>query len=211
MVSHMDRDVGKIMSLLKDLELEDNTLVIFTSDNGPTYDRLGGSDSEFFLSAGPFRGLKGSLYEGGIRVPFVTRWPGHISAGSVTDHISAFWDIFPTLCEITGTKPPTDTDGISFVSTLLGQGKQTDHEYLYWEFPSYGGQQALRMGDWKGVRQNIFKDSMQIELYNLSTDIGEKRDVSNEYPQKVKQIETLMKKARVPSELFGIEQLDTRN
>lgn len=208
MVTYMDRDVGKIMHLLEELGLDENTLVIFTSDNGPTYDRLGGSDSEFFQSALSFRGLKGSLYEGGIRVPLVTRWPGHIAAGSLTDHISAFWDILPTLCEIIGADPGYNIDGISFMPTLLSRGKQPAHEYLYWEFPSYGGQQALRMGNWKGVRQNIFKDSLKIELYNLTTDISERRDVSKEYPEIVEKIDTLMNQARVPSELFGFKQLD---
>ena len=209
MVSHMDRDVGKIIALLKELDIDKHTLIIFTSDNGPTYNRLGGSDSEFFHSARAFRGLKGSLYEGGIRVPFIVRWPGHIPAGSVSGHISAFWDILPTLCEITGVDLPINGDGISLVPTLLGREKQPTHEYLYWEFPSYDGQQALRMGDWKGVRQNIFKDSMDIELYNLATDISEKKDVSKEYPQIIEKIDLLMKEARVPSALFRFEQLDS--
>ncbi|MEK6238599.1 MAG: arylsulfatase [Planctomycetales bacterium] len=144
MVSHMDRDVGKIMDLLEKLGLDENTLVMFTSDNGPTYDRLGGSDSEFFQSAASFRGLKGSLYEGGIRVPLVARWPGKIAPGSKTDHLSAFWDTAPTLAEIAGCKPPQNVDGISFAPTLLGKpGQQKPRDFLYWEFPSYGGQQAV--------------------------------------------------------------------
>jgi arylsulfatase len=208
MVSHMDCDIGKIMTLIHELELDNNTVVIFTSDNGPTYDRLGGSDSEFFHSAGAFRGLKGSLYEGGIRVPLIVRWPGIVKRGVISDHISAFWDILPTVCDITGIKPPEDLDGISLLPTLLSNAEQREHEFLYWEFPSYGGQQALRMGKWKGIRQNIFKDSLNIELYNLANDPGEKIDVSNENQQIVKQMDMLMKSARVPSKLFEFKQLD---
>lgn len=210
MITHMDKGIGQIMALLKELNIENNTLIIFTSDNGPTFNRLGGSDSEFFKSAGAFRGLKGSVYEGGIRVPFVARWPGKIKPGTTSDHICAFQDILPTLTEIAGVsdKNPDDIDGISFAPTLLGKDNQEEHEYLYMEFASYGGQQMVRMGDWKGVRQNLFKDSLQIELYNLSDDIGEQNDISKQHPEIVEQIRKIMKEARIPTKEFPFKQID---
>ncbi|MBD3672681.1 MAG: arylsulfatase [Planctomycetaceae bacterium] len=209
MVTHMDRDVGKVMSLVKELGLDDDTIVFFTSDNGPTYDRLGGSDSDFFESAGDFKGLKGSLYEGGIRVPLVARWPGKIVPGTISHHQAAFWDVLPTLCDIAGTKKPDDIDGISLAPTLFGNpDQQANHEYLYWEFPAYGGQQAVRMGPWKGIRQNMFKGNFHIELYNLEDDIGETTDVSSEHPEIVKQIEQIMLTAREPAEVLPFKQLD---
>jgi arylsulfatase len=208
MITHMDRGIGEIMDLLEELGIKENTLVIFMSDNGPTYDRLGGSDSEFFHSAGPFRGLKGSVYEGGIRVPLVACWPGKIQPGSVTDHISAFQDLLPTLAEIAGAECPENTDGIPFTPTLFGQEGQKNHEYLYMEFPSYGGQQMVRLGDWKGVRQNILRDSLHIELYNLSEDIGEVNDISEDHQDIVKRIGEIMKTARIPSKEFPFAILD---
>ena len=203
------------MALIKSLELHENTIIIFSSDNGPTFNRLGGSDSYFFRSAGPFRGLKGSLYEGGIRVPLVARWPGNIDAGTVTDHISAFWDILPTFTELAGAKTPAGLDGISFAPTLLGSKSQSTHEYLYWEFKAYGGQQALRMGKWKGIRQNMLRrngtvtpNAMITQLYDLETDPGETIDVSKENPRVLKKIEEIMKEARFPSTVFPFDGLD---
>lgn len=212
MITHLDRDIGTIMDLLKELDLDDNTLVMFSSDNGPTFNRLGGSDSDFFESAGPFRGLKGSLYEGGIRVPLVARWPGKIRPGSESDHLSAFWDIMPTIAEATETSAPADIDGLSLMPTFLGQNNQQEHDFLYWEFPSYGGQQAMRRGDWKAIRQNVLRkenpDPLKIELYNLAEDIGESTDVSAQHPEIVEQFRTLMRETRVPSELFPMAPLD---
>jgi len=210
MITHMDKGIGQIMELLEELNIEDNTLIIFTSDNGPTYERIGGADSEFFKSAGVFRGLKGSVYEGGIRVPFVARWPGKIKPGTTNDLVCAFQDILPTLSEVAGIsdKNPDDINGISFVPTLLGKDKQEEHEYLYMEFSAYGGQQMVRMGDWKGVRQNMFKDSLQIELYNLAEDIGEQNDISEQHPEIVEQIRKIMKEARIPSKEFPFKQID---
>ncbi|QDT95212.1 arylsulfatase [Gimesia aquarii] len=212
MITQMDDGVGQIMALLKELKLEDNTIVFFTSDNGPTYNRLGGSDSKFFESAGPYRGFKGSLYEGGIRVPLVVQWPGHIQPGEVTDHLSAFWDVMPTLADLTGTKAPADIDGISFLPTLLGkEQQQKQHEYLYWEFPSYTGQQAVHMGDWKGVRQKLMRKKnpqMKIELYNLKDDPGEKHNVADQHPEVVARIKEIMKTGRSPSEMFPFPALD---
>ena len=213
MVSHLDRDIGQILALVGELGLAEDTLVLFTSDNGPTYDRLGGSDSEFFESAGPFRGLKGSLYEGGIRVPLVAKWPGKIPAGTTSDHQAAFWDVLPTLTGIVGAPNPEGIDGLSFVPALMGRSaEQPKHEFLYWEFAAYGGQQAVRMGDWKGVRQNMLRkdnpDPLAIELYNLAEDPGESRDVAAEHPEETAKIRAIMERERVPSELFPFPPLD---
>jgi arylsulfatase A len=212
MVSHMDRDIGRIMDLVKELGLDDDTLVMFSSDNGPTFSRLGGADSDFFESSGPLRGRKGSVYEGGIRVPMIARWPGRIEPGTVTDHISAFWDVMPTVAEITGTEPPSDINGISFAPTLLGRpDEQKKHEHLYWEFRAYGGQQAVRMGRWKGVRQRMLQrnnpDPLKIELYDLEADIGETTDVADRHPEVVATIRRIMHEDRTPSELFPIPAL----
>lgn len=211
MISRLDKDVGKIMALLKELGLDDDTLVMFSSDNGTTHlDQE--VDFEFFESVGPLRGLKGSLYEGGIRVPMIARWPGRIKPGSTTDLPSAFWDVMPTVAEAAGCEPPSDIDGISFLPTLLGRSDQEKHEFLYWEFGGYGGQQAVRMGDWKAVRQNVLrksnKDPLKIELYNLRDDIGESRDMAAERPQVVERLRNIMKTARAPSDIFRLPPLD---
>ena len=189
-----------------------NTLIIFSSDNGPTYS--GGTDSPWFDSAKPFKSElgwgKGNVNEGGIRVPMIAQWPGKIEAGSESDLISAFYDVLPTLCELTGIQPPDDIDGISFLPTLLGEGKQKEHEFLYWEFPESGGQQAVRMGKWKGIRKNIRKDSLQIQLYNLENDIQELKDVSANHPDVVEKIETIFKQEHTPAEIerFNLVQLE---
>ncbi len=211
MITHMDRDIGKIMARVKELGLDDNTMIVFASDNGPTYDRLGGSDSDFFKSAGKMKGLKGSLYEGGIRVPMVARWPGKIKAGTSTDHISAFWDIMPTICDIVGIEPPKDIDGISLAPTLLGKKEQQKrHQYLYWEFAAYGGQQAVRMDHWKGIRQNLNgkEPKLAIQLYDLQTDPNETTDVSARHPDVVTKIEQLMREQHSPSTTFPFPALD---
>jgi arylsulfatase len=197
MITRMDREIGKILDLLEELGLADNTLVMFSSDNGPTFN--GGTDSAFFESAGPLRGLKTMLYEGGIRVPMIARWPGKIEPGSVTDHVSAFWDVLPTITDIVGSDPPDDIDGVSFLPTLLGQKeKQKNHEYLYWE---YNGKQAIRMGNWKAYRLGFEEN---IELYNLEDDIGEKNDISNKRPEIFAKIEEILRCARTESELFPL-------
>ena len=204
MVSHMDQGVGQITSLIDELGLAKDTIIIFTSDNGPTYDRIGGSDSDFFESSGPFRGRKGSVYEGGIRVPMVVRWPGQIAPNQETGHVSAFWDILPTLCEITGGQHPPAIDGLSFLPTLTGEGTQAEHEYLLWEFPSYQGQQALRIGRWKAVRTRMFQGNRTLELYDLQEDPGESKDVAGDHPQVVKKCEQYLRERRTDSELFPI-------
>jgi arylsulfatase len=213
MVSHLDRDVGKIVALLEELGLSEQTLVLFSSDNGPTYDRLGGSDSDFFRSAGPLRGRKGSLYDGGIRVPLVARWPGHIAPGSQSDLVSANWDLLPTLCELAGAAVPAGLDGVSLVPTLLGdQEHQRQHEYLYWEFPAYGGQQAIRVGDFKAIRQGMMRRNQKhpppLELYDLKHDQQEAQDLAPTHPEVVEQMAKLMHAARVPSTVFPFPLLD---
>ena len=197
MISQMDRHIGGMMALIKELNLDEQTLVIFTSDNGPTFN--GGSDSAFFESAHPLRGLKCEVYDGGIRVPMIARWPGRIRAGSSCDHVSAFWDVLPTLAEIAGTDTPAECDGISFLPSLLGSARQKSHEYLYWEYHSYRGRQAVRMGDWKGVRLKVSENrEAPLELYNLKTDISESRNVADENPDIVEKIDAFMK-LRSPS------------
>jgi arylsulfatase len=197
MVTRMDRDIGRIMALLKKSGLEENTLVIFTSDNGPTFN--GGSDSAFFESAGPLRGLKVSVYEGGIRVPFIARWPGKIKPGSQSDHISAFWDFLPTCAELTGVDAPGDIDGISMLPALLGkQSLQKQHDYLYWELR---GQQAIRMADFKAVRK---KPGRKIELYNLKDDIGEQNDIADENPAMLTRMKKLFETVRTESQVFPL-------
>lgn len=210
MISHMDRDIGMILDTIKAKGLEDNTVVLFSSDNGPTYDRLGGSDSDFFVSSANFKGLKGSLYEGGIRVPLIVRWPGKVKPGSVSDHPAAFYDLMPTFAQIAGVKTPEGIDGISLVPELLGQD-QPEHDYLYWEFRAYGGQQAVRMGDWKAIRQNMMRprqpNAGKLELYNLKDDPSESKDVAGEHPEIVAKAEAAMTEAHTPSKLFPIPML----
>jgi len=195
-------------------EIYDNTLIIFSSDNGPTYS--GGVDPEFFDSANPFSNAygrtKGYTYEGGIRVPLIAAWPGHIEPGSVSDHISAFYDLMPTLSEIAGFAPPKGIDGISFKATLLNEGVQEQHKLLYWEFPSYGGQQAVRMGKWKGIRKNMFEGNMKIELYDMEADLQETTDVSAQFPKIVHEMEKIMIQEHEPStnEKFKFKQLGDR-
>ena len=199
MISYLDEQVGALVQQLKDLGLYENTVILFSSDNGPTY--TGGTDTPFFNSGGPFdceKGKgKGYVQEGGIRVPFIASWPGHIQANTQSEHISAFWDILPTICELTETPIPSNRDGISLLPTLENRPQdQSQHAYLYWEFPAYEGQQAIRMGPWKAIRRSIFKGNTEIELYNLDKDIKEAHNVASDYPEIVEQITTLMKTSR---------------
>jgi arylsulfatase A-like enzyme len=196
MITRLDRDVGRLMALLKKLGIDDNTLVFFTSDNGPH--REGGADPDFFDSNGPLRGIKRDLYEGGIRVPMIARWPKRIKAGAKSDQVWAHWDLLPTLAEVAGVKPPTDIDGVSMFNALRGR-RQRDHEFLYWEFHERGFSQAARMGDWKAVRKS--PDS-PLELYDLKTDLGEQNDVAVKHSEVVKKIEEYLRTARTESELW---------
>lgn len=198
MISLMDKNIGRIMALLKELGIDDNTIVMFTSDNGPHHE--GGADPKFFNSSGLLTGSKRHLYEGGIRVPMIARWPGKIEPNSGTDHISAFWDVMPTLCEISNSKPPKGIDGISFLPVMLGK-KQKQHKYLYWEFHEQGGKQAVRMGRWKAMRLRAsINPEAPIRLYDLDNDIAEKNNIAANHPQIVKQMDQIMKDARVHSD-----------
>ncbi|MBA64626.1 MAG: N-acetylgalactosamine-6-sulfatase [Candidatus Marinimicrobia bacterium] len=207
MISTLDEQVGDIVSVLAEKNILDNTLIIFTSDNGPTY--TGGVDAEFFNSAKPFKAeygwAKGSLHEGGIRVPMIASWENRIKRGSRSDHLSGFQDIFPTLLELCGIQPVKKTDGISFLNILLGFEQKEKHEYLYWEIPEYGGQQALRMDNFKVIRKNIFKENVDIQLFDLTIDIQETKNVAFQYPAIIKQAETIIKKEHRPSELAGFQ------
>jgi len=206
MITRMDGDIGKLFAKLKELNLDENTLVLFSSDNGPH--KEGGADPRFFKSSGPLRGYKRDLYEGGIRVPMLARWPGKIKTGSLSNHISAFWDFLPTCCELAGSEPPKGIDGISMLPTLLGQPeKQKTHEFLYWEFHEQGKKQAVRMGRWKGVRLNVAKKpDGPIELYDLEADLGEDENVADQHPDIVAQIAEYMKVSHIPSQHWRLLQ-----
>lgn len=208
MISRMDRYIGNLLNLLDDLKLADNTIVIFSSDNGTTH--LGDEvDYEFFASVGELRGLKGSLYEGGVRVPTLVRFPGRVAAGTSSDRVSGFEDWMPTLMEVVGAADatPSDIDGISLLPTLIGKS-QEPRPLLYREFPSYGGQQTIRVGDWKAVRQDMTKGNLEIELYNIAEDIGEQHDVAAEHPEIVERLAKLMAREHTPSEKFPLRPID---
>ena len=207
MISDLDEHVGAVVGLLDALDLSKRTLVIFSSDNGPTHD-VGGVDTNFFDSAGPLRGRKGSVYEGGLRVPMIARWPGKISAGSQSDHVSGFQDLLPTMAALTGQPVPDGVDGVSYLPTLLGKSGQEQHDHLVWEFFGYRGQQAVRAGRWKAVRQNLHRGNTAVELYDLDNDLAEARDVSNQHPEIVKRLTAVMERVRVPSKDFPIKMLD---
>ena len=206
MVSRLDRDVGRLLDLLKALAIDQNTLVIFASDNGPH--KEGGNDPTWFDSNGPLRGIKRDLYEGGIRVPLIARWPGAIEAGTTSDHVSAFWDFLPTAAELAGATVPEKLDGISYANTLTRPGAlQRAHDYLYWEFTEQGGRQAVRQGDWKGIRLNVASaPDGPLELYNLADDLGEERNLAAEYPDITARLAALMAEARTDSVLFPLHQ-----
>lgn len=199
MVTLLDKYVGEVIDELKKLGIDKRTIVIFTSDNGPHHE--GGAQPEFFHSNGNLRGIKRDVYEGGIRVPMIAWCPGTIKEGKQTDQVSAFWDIMPTLAELTRQPLPVPTDGISLLPTLFSKGKQAEHPYLYWEFHELNGREALRAGDWKLIRQPVV-GSTHTELYNLADDPGETRDLSGSQPEKLMELTHLMDSARVPSPLF---------
>ncbi|MFH5805732.1 arylsulfatase [Alienimonas sp. DA493] len=215
MVTRIDRQVGELLDRLDELGLTGNTLVVFTSDNGPVYDRLGGGDSEYFNSAGGFRGRKGSVYEGGIRAPLIVRMPGTVPAGLTSDRPTYFADWLPTLADLTGGGLPEavagEIDGVSFAPTLRGES-QPAPEFLYWEFPAYGGQQAVRVGDWKAVRTGLSKvkpgEPIATELYNLADDPAETTDLADARPEKLAELTAVMEREHEPSELFPMRALD---
>ncbi len=211
MISRMDADIGRLLNLIDSLGLEENTIVFFSSDNGAV-----GGMNRIFGSNAPFRGNKTDLYEGGIREPFIARWPGRIAAGSTSSHVSAFWDFLPTVCDIVGADIPKETDGISFLPALLNK-KQEEHKLMYWEYFDYNYgwkpgaknprnyllSQAVRLGEWKGVRNDLNKNpDAPLELYNLKNDISEQNNVADQYPEIVKEIMKLMKSEHKDSEYF---------
>jgi len=199
MISYMDHNVGLLLRKLEDLGIAENTLVMFASDNGAM--REGGHKMESFNSSGPLRGGKRDLYEGGVRVPMIAWWPGAIEGGRTTDHPSAFWDISPTVRELSGARPQADTDGISLVPTLLGKGEQKKHDHLYWEFFEGGGKRAIRKGKWKLILYHTNKDANpRAELYNIEKDLAEKTNLTEKNSGKVAELTTLMDQVRSSSE-----------
>ncbi|HEX6070957.1 MAG TPA: arylsulfatase [Longimicrobiaceae bacterium] len=198
MVTRMDRDVGRVLDRLRELGIDDNTIVFFTSDNGPTEE--GGADPEFFDSNGPFRGVKRDLYDGGIRVPMIAWAPGRFPAGAVSDHVWAMWDVLPTLAELAGQTPPPGLDGLSMVGALTGERPAPTHDYLYWEFYERGSAQAVRMGNWKGVRMPML--SGPIELYDIAADPGETEDLAARHPEIVARIRDAMAEAHRPDPMW---------
>ncbi len=203
MVSRMDAYVGQVIAKLTELHLIDNTIIIFTSDNGAHTE--GGADPAFFNSNGGLRGTKRDLYEGGIKTPFIVQWKGNVKAGSTSGHIGAFWDVMPTLVEITGAPAPRFTDGISFLPALKGKGRQPKHDYLYWEFHEGGGRQAVRMGKWKGIKLQVKKNpNAPIELYDLENDPAEKNNIAAQHPDIVRKIGEKINEAHVESPVFPL-------
>lgn len=200
MITRMDSDVGRLLDWLKKLKIEDNTVVMFTSDNGPH--KEGGADPKFFKSSGPLRGIKRDLYEGGIRVPMIVRWPARVPAGKVSDQVWAMWDVLPTVAEMARAKSPPKLDGISMLPTLVGGAQTNQHEFLYWEFHEGGSQQAVRMGEWKAIRSAGGKP---LELYNLKKDLAEKTDVAQENTNVVARIEELLKTVRTESQPWPLK------
>jgi arylsulfatase A-like enzyme len=199
MITRMDADIGALLTKLRELGLEENTLVLFSSDNGPH--KEGGNDPAFFQSSGPFRGIKRSLTDGGIRVPSIARWPGRIAPGTTSDHVWAFWDLLPTACDLAGVPTPPGLDGISIAPTLSGRGEQKRHDFLYWEFHEGGFKQAVRHGTWKAIRQ---APGAALELYDVAADPGEAKDVAAAHPEVVRRVEEYLRTARTDSAEFPV-------
>lgn len=194
MVTCLDDAVGQVLARLRDRGIAENTLVLFASDNGAMNE--GGWKRDDFKSSGPLRGGKRDMYEGGIRTPLIAWWPGHVAAGKTSEHVSAFWDFAPTACELAGAPAPPDADGISFAPTLLAEGDQRQHDYLYWEFYEQGGKRAVRHGDWKAVKLNALDPAKStVELYNVAADLAETDDVAAEHPEIVERMTGLMRSA----------------
>ncbi|MBI5775529.1 MAG: arylsulfatase [Verrucomicrobia bacterium] len=200
MITRLDTDVGKLLDELKRRKVDEHTIIFFSSDNGPHQE--GGNDPKFFASGGPLRGIKRDLYEGGIRVPMIARWPGKIKAGSVSDQPWAFWDFLPTAAALAQVSPPEGMDGISMLPALLGK-PQKGHEFLYWEFHEKTFKQAVRMGDWKAVRNGVGEP---LELYDLKGDVGEANNVAGKNPEIVEKIEAYMKTARTESAHWPVKE-----
>ena len=201
MVTRLDVYVGQLIAKLKELGVYDNTIIIFASDNGPHLE--GGADPDFFNSNGPWRGYKRDLYEGGIRVPMIVQWPGHIKEGGQTDFMCSFWDMMPTFRSILGEKEQQDMDGVSLLPLLEGRKGQKEHENLYFEFAERSSQ-AARKGPWKLIRLNIEKPGEHYELYNLDTDPGETTDLAAQEPQKVEELKAIMTESHIPNHNFPL-------
>ena len=188
-ISYLDEYVGKILDHLKKLRLDSNTLVIFTSDNGPRVNQMR------FKSSGNLRGFKRDLYEGGIRVPFIAWWPGHIKKNSVSDHVSTFWDFMPTACTLAGVQQPYASDGISYLPTLLAKGNQLKHDYVYFEFHEGDGAQAVRKGKWKAVVRGVKRENPSpLELYDLENDPAERKNVASQFPEISAQMSSIIER-----------------
>ena len=205
MMTRADEGVGEILAWLKEAGLDENTVVMLSSDNGPH--KEGGHMPDFWNSNGGLTGYKRDLTEGGIRCPLLVRWPGKVVPGSTTDHISAHWDIFPTFCELAGAPVPEGLDGISFVPTLLGKaGEQRKHEYLYWEFSERGGKRAARFGEggkWKAIQRNLGKKTPgPVLLYDLTVDLKEQKDIASKHPEKVARAKAIFEEAHTPSAIW---------
>lgn len=196
MISTLDEQVGDIVKELKAKNIYDNTIIIFCSDNGPSGE--GGNNPDFFNSGGPFKGSfgwgKGFLHEGGIREPFIVSWPGKIKAGTTSDMVSATIDMMPTLCDLLNIPSPKNIDGISILPEILGKPQAQQHQYLYWEFPGYKGQVAIRMGKWKGIISNISEGNLQWQLFDLDNDIREQNDIAAQHPDIIQQFNAIVKK-----------------
>jgi arylsulfatase A-like enzyme len=199
LITLLDDQVGELVEKVRELGLEENTIFIFTSDNGPHQEA--GADPDFFDSNGNLRGYKRDLYEGGIRVPMIAKWKGTIKGGTNTDHISAFWDVMPTMANLLDVKLSQNTDGISFLPTLFGQEEQIKHDYLYWEFHELGGRQAIRRDNWKLVKYKV-KEAPEYFLFDLSLDPSETNDLSEAKPEKLKELKHILENSRTESETF---------
>jgi arylsulfatase A-like enzyme len=198
MVTVLDDYVGELMAELKDLGIAENTIVIFSSDNGPHQE--GGNDPDYFNSNGIFRGYKRDLYDGGVHVPLIVSWPGKIPSGTTSDLLSAFWDFLPTMAELTGQSLPNPLDGISMLPTWLDREGQQQHEYLYWEFHEQGGRVAALKDHWKGVRYGVDEQpDSPLELYDLSKDPGETQNIAAQYPEIAKELNQLIQSSRTES------------
>ena len=205
MIKLIDQSVGMIDEKIQELGLSEETIIIFSSDNGPHYE--GGHEVDFFDSNGPLRGAKRDLYEGGIRVPMIAKWPGHIESGTVSNHLCGFHDILPTFCEVTGAKTPEGIDGISFLSTLLGNySDQKQHDFLYWEFYEQGGRQAARKNNFKYVKLNVRDPKKPVvrELFDLSNDLSEQNNIIDLHPHLVEEFEAILKSAHSPSPVISL-------
>jgi arylsulfatase A-like enzyme len=196
MITRMDADVGRLLDLLQELGIDEKTLVMFSSDNGPHNEA--GHNLGTFNPSGPLTGIKRSLTEGGIRVPMIARWPGKIAAGATNSFVGSFADMLPTFKELSGSQVEAKTTGLSLVPTLLGIGQQKSHEYLYWEFYEQGSKQSVRFGDWTAIRQPMFNG--EVSLFNLATDLAQKQNVARENPAIVSQAVALMEQAHQPNE-----------